>query len=143
MFKKSILDTYLGLMKGEQPAERQGALRRRGTRDKRRRKITTGVWSRRRRTTALEMMVIFPRAVLADLPSSSSLTKINKSNGRMQTGQASASTSLRPPSSALTISTSSIRTVITSTPAGSTPAARRMPTRRSWMPCSRSAMNRA
>jgi hypothetical protein len=48
-----------------------------------------------------------------------------------------------PSSSALAISTSSTRTVITSTPAGSTPAARRMPTRRSWMPCRRSAMKLA
>ena len=45
--------------------------------------------------------------------------------GRMQTGPASESTSRRRPSSALAISTSSTRTLITSTPAGSTPAAHR------------------
>ena len=75
-----------------------------------------------------EQMLALHRAQVIDVSCCSSQAV------RMETGQASTATA---------IGTSSTRTVITSTPARSTLAARRMPTRRSWMRCRRFVMTRA
>jgi hypothetical protein len=86
-------------------------------------------------------VVVLP--VPSPIPKVLQLPRRGTAGLKMQISQASTATGRRCRSSVFVIGTSSTRMVITSTPARSTRAARRMPTRRSWMRCRRYVMTRA